>query len=550
MLSLKQIIDEALFGSIDSEEAINIADENVINMWLQKNCRGKYNLLPLKKGLYRMSGYMMIHTDDADIPFTLKSLQGSITLDNCPNLENPNSLFDKVVKTSKAAIIIDGCPNITNLDWIPDSIAELHVTNCKNIKTLPEGKTVTKEVVFHKNGKRWSEDQVNKTFDHPMFITCNAEDEDDNIIEESENINEALQIPQLVELADQLRKRGSKKVLMRKTGNKYNTERSKWTKYKYSDDDRTYGILDKLNIQIDKIPYSCVTVYRDPDAKTIRDNITKFIRDGEYTPGIILCADNNGEYNYVIVHDGYRSGDIYNKKYDTLYDFMSYSFSARYDILKNSAKIVVIDLINIKKGEDKLSDIRTSRRKNKEDDIIPGDIEKMKSIAMENLRRYKEQLQSIRAMKDDRLMKTYENIYKYMEFYQRAMNELQTHIIKLRKDNRPMYGISTLLNYVSDMGEYLFGYKHTIKYSSNGRFLKNPRTEMNTGVYTWINEIMSLSMSKTAGQNIGKDYNPISKIEKELEEKYNLLKQVIENLDDKVKNIIALFKRHNINLTF
>lgn len=550
MLSLNNIIKEALFGSIDSEEAINAADEQVIKLWLQKNCRGKYNLLPLKKGLYRMSGTMYIKTEDADIPFTLKSLQGSIVLDNCKNLENPDSLFDKIVKTSKAVIVVDGCPKITNLDWIPDTISELHVTNCKNIKTLPEGKTVTTEVIFHKNGKRWSEDQVNKSFDHPMFITCNAEDEDDNIIEESENINEALQIPQLVELADQLRKRGSKKVLMLKMGSKYNTRRSGWDEYKYRDIDKTTGILDSLTIQVDKIPYSCVTVYRDPDMKTIRDNITKFIRDREYTPGIILCADNNGEYNYVIVHNAYNNGSIYNKKYDTLYNFGSYNFNQRYDMLKNSAKIVVIDLKDVEKDLN-TNDIRSKRYKDKEGDIIPGDIEKMKSIARENRFRYKEQLKTIRAMKDDRLIKTYEKISKYMDFYQRAVDELQKYIIKLRKDNKSTWHVSTVFNYINDLGEYLFGYKHVTTQAPSGRTLKYPQVNMNTGVYTLINELMSLSMSKTAGQDIGKgQYKPMSTIEKEFEDKYNLLEQAFKKMNDKINYIVKEFKEYNINLTF
>jgi hypothetical protein len=248
-------------------------DKEMVSQWAKDNLLGKYHVAISKKtGGLKLRGDVIIKGCEDEVFFAkIESLNGSLTIEKCPNLTSLEGFLDRYMKFD-GNLTINNCPKLTSLVGCPMIVSgSLSITGNTSLKSL-EGcpEIVYGNVYVMKNGKRFSQDQINNKIKCTTRIVCSVEGDD--VIEES-TINEALNEPHLLDLVDQLKR------------NKFNIK----------------TFFDDFQVEWDKIDSSQVKEYTKMDAKE-KAKARNVIAKRDDIRGVILLKDKDDNYYRAISH--------------------------------------------------------------------------------------------------------------------------------------------------------------------------------------------------------------------------------------------------------
>lgn len=277
-----------LYESIlDSDDIIKKNDKALKDLWVQDNLKGDFKLIKLKTGSYKVRGTLIFrglkNQDFNSIPFRIAAMNGNIFVEDCPNLESLQGLFDTWKHDGSVKTKVDGnisitnCPKFNTLQGIPDYVNKLTIVNCTSLRSLEHAPRMCTDVVLMKNGKRWTEKQIKDKFACAVGIMCSMDEPD------GEMITEALMEPHLLELYDFIR-------------NKYKELKSNMR----GEAPASINLLDYMSdkTRLSEIRPSDVQVfnnYRDK-VKDIRSAISKTL--GKNAGFLITKVD--GKFEYII----------------------------------------------------------------------------------------------------------------------------------------------------------------------------------------------------------------------------------------------------------
>ena len=259
----------------DFDDLANAQDKAILNEWCKEHLKGKYKVTILKKtGVLRLRGNVIIKdAPDEMLPIKIGLLEGSLSIEKCPNLTTLEGLFEEFM-TVKGNLTINNCPKLTSLKGCPfvvdGTFSLTGNTSLKSLEGAPE--IVHGPTYIMKNGKKFNEDTIKKYIKLPQRIVCSVEGED--IIDES-ILNEALSEPHLLELVDQIKKNKKDLDLKRLLFN--------WFEIKWDN-------IDSSNVrEYLKLDKEALTTARNVIAG--RNNEVK---------GILLLRNAKGEYTHII----------------------------------------------------------------------------------------------------------------------------------------------------------------------------------------------------------------------------------------------------------
>ena len=265
----------SLFDSLldDFEDMEVSQDKEMIKQWCEDNLKGNYKLVVLKNGHIKLRGDVLIKDyKDDNFPYQISVMNGNLSIEKCSNITSLNGLFVDFISID-GNFSINNCEKLTSLEGGPLTVkGTLSITGNKSLKSI-EGapELVFGNIYIMKNGKKFSFDKLAEKYDLARRIVCSLEDDEDLVNEDV--VNEALNEPHLLELADQMKK------------SKLNIKNV---------------LFDYFPIEWDLIDSSNVQEYSKIDAKA-KTKIRNIIagRDGQH--GIILLRKNiNGPYDYII----------------------------------------------------------------------------------------------------------------------------------------------------------------------------------------------------------------------------------------------------------
>ena len=162
-----------------------------IDKWIKKHSRGSFKLLYLKCGHIKLTrGHIILSTNETHFPDYIRfaTVRGDISIENCPNLTTIQGLFCQELPI-EGSLDISNCPKLESLEGLSVLITKnLTLVSCPGLKVYGETPIhVMGNTYVNKCGKKWSCDTFKK-------------------VEESLSINEELNEPHLLKLANQLRK--------------------------------------------------------------------------------------------------------------------------------------------------------------------------------------------------------------------------------------------------------------------------------------------------------------------------------------------------------
>lgn len=172
-------------------EEFNPETKENIDKWIKKNSKGSFKLLYLKCGHIKLTrGHIILSTNETHFPDYIRfaTVRGDISIENCPNLTNIWGLFCQELPI-EGSLDISNCPKLESLEGLSFLITKnLTLVSCPSLKVSGETPIhVMGNTYVNKCGKKWNSDTFKK-------------------VEESLSINEELNEPHLLKLANQLRK--------------------------------------------------------------------------------------------------------------------------------------------------------------------------------------------------------------------------------------------------------------------------------------------------------------------------------------------------------
>lgn len=422
----------------DFDDLANAQDKSILNDWCKEHLKGKYKVTSLKKsGLLRLRGNVIIkNVPDEILPIKIGLLEGSLSIEKCPNLTSLEGLFEEFM-TVKGNLSINNCPKLTSLKGCPfvvdGTFSLTGNTSLKSLEGAPE--IVHGPTYIMKNGKRFSEDTIKQYIKIPQRIVCSVECED--IIEES-MINEALSEPHLLELVDQIKKNNKDLDLKRLLFN--------WFEIKWDN-------IDSSNVrEYHKLDKEALTTARNIIAA--RANEVK---------GILLLRNARGEYTHII---SYKKESLY------LGERSGYRFGPRWMGDKSSELMYMVEhadsFVAIIWDGDwswERSKIQSNRRKSREGMIL-NTPEYYEDIARENLARYKKIIAQNRA---NRLASSNEEfakidadveaiVMKTLKLTQQYRNNAKSNNGNTTSSNWDIYKVEEINKEIYDRQVYV-GYK-------------------------------------------------------------------------------------------
>lgn len=269
---MKSLIESLLD---DFEDLGSSQDKEMVKQWCTDNLKGKYKVTITKDNHIKLRGDVIIkdYKDDT-FPYQISFMEGNLSIEKCPNITSLEGLFIDFLSIN-GNLSINNCEKLVSLIGSPLTVkGSLSITGNKSLKSL-EGapELVFDNIYIMKNGKKFSFDKLAEKYDLARRIVCSLEDDEDAVNEGV--VNEALNEPHLLELADQMKKLklNAKNIL-----------------------------FEHLPIEWDLIDSSNVQEYSKIDAKA-KTKIRNVISGRDGIHGIILLRKNiNGPYDYVITN--------------------------------------------------------------------------------------------------------------------------------------------------------------------------------------------------------------------------------------------------------
>lgn len=401
---LESLLDDNIFNDIDNA---------MINGWLEKHTTGKFKVMGLKNGTYKINGNITINKADNIPPLNISSLNGSLYIENS-NIENLNGLFAEMAKV-KGDINITGCPKLNNIAGLPWNVdGDVNITNCPSLKSLDGVKCLAGGVSIMRCGKRFSKSAVESAFKAAIKIYCSEE-------ELIANITESFQDPILIRLYDQLRN----------------------TKQKF-DIKRMIG----FNFQLDKISPSMRQTFEITKNTDAIKAARKIVANTNRSNGFIATESYEGEFIdlYNSDQDVYHLNKFVEKPWNKNHVHLG-NVNDILDRLKTGAR----SMSNIKyihvwmlPGDITSWQLQSARSNARFGSIDPNDKEQMKELKRAQLDKYK---RAVAALKAERGSEKYRQITAKVEA---LMNRFTKFMNKLIADPKWASNIGYKANGVFD----------------------------------------------------------------------------------------------------
>lgn len=287
---------------------------------------------------------------------------------------------------------IENNDNLVSLKGCPISVGTLVIANNKKLKDIDIAPNVLVNAYISKNGKKFKETDLRAKMNVYKKIFCSVENEEE-LINESETINEAFKAPQLKLIADAIKR---------------------CTKSNVKREDRF--TLERITaIAWDKLEASKISEYDNSDPKTIT-----VIRGLVYkkADGMFALMNTEGEVYAIIYQKQYLtlSPNTHYRSIDKYTSGNKVSNQDMIDYISYADSFMFIDL----KDEDLVWDLRGERRNARagalayrkgyertgkaeyswsQDVISDKNVRYYQEIADENRERYKTMLQQLKAKK-------------------------------------------------------------------------------------------------------------------------------------------------------
>lgn len=461
---MKNIYDYIKESILDDFDVLDKKTSGVVvNAWFEENAKGNYKIKNDKKRGVIIKGDVIIKGfDGSEFPgLNICEFNGDLIIEKCPNLISTKGLFKDWIYDIKGDLIINNCPKLSKLENMPCKIeGDFQLVGNSSLKSL-EG---APEMVFGKfmamkNGKKFSQEYVKSIikFIDDYCIYCSDEDIEANV-NEGEELNEAMNNPYLLLLAQQLKERQLKfKNVFNRFGSTY-----MWDKVDSSD--------------IKKFEWR----YKKPEAKYL-------------TAAREIISDKRSGYIFVYKYDDH------NKLHFTKIISSSkqvYNLDNNYDRWEAEKSTDIIDMISGNYGYNNTdgmiilyyskelspSDLRQSRFDAKKG-IVTNDPEYYREVARNNIERYKKIVAQNKANRGSRDV---ENVQKIVnEFLQKVMqasNNVMKDPIKY----------SDRIFYLETLNEYAY---NKMQYGKNGSIGRD-------GVLVLFNRYMDLWTRAASGKEV------------------------------------------------
>ena len=209
MIRLYDFVMESILDDMD--DLVHQTDNAVSKGWFDEYATGNYKVKISKKGITKVTGDLIIKGYDGETfpNINIEEFNGSLTIEKCPNLVSTEGLFKQYFHKLIGNLTINNCPKLTKLSCPWSIEGNFYLTGNSSLKSLEGAPTmVNGEVYIMKNGKKFKEEQIKQHIEYIGDFICCSEDEIEADVNESEELNEALNNPYLLLLAKQLKSSG------------------------------------------------------------------------------------------------------------------------------------------------------------------------------------------------------------------------------------------------------------------------------------------------------------------------------------------------------
>lgn len=377
MKHINDILSESLLDD-NLETSTDIA---VTKIWVEQyvKCDGK--IMFLKNGTVKFTGDTLIKGFDGDAfpnSFIVSEVNGDFKIEKCNNIKNINGLF-KDYTDVKGSYVISNCPKLESVAGGPMTVkGTLSFTGNKSLKSLAGMPQFVYETIYlMKNGKRFTEKDVNQYTTAPARIVCSVEED----INESV-VNEALNEPHLLEFVKQLKDNGKKVI--------------------------TY--TRQMEVELDKLDSSNVKEYIKVDAKAVKA-ASEIVRGGTNIFGFVILVNHNNEYVAIINSSKYCQPIKKGWAPAGYYSFSggSLPYTECMNSIKNSYSIIVVKW-DFETRNDFYN--KQALRSNAKRGIILNTASQNEEIARANRERYIKLASQMKAQRDKDFEKIDEEVEK------------------------------------------------------------------------------------------------------------------------------------------
>lgn len=206
MKSIYDYINESILDDMD--DLMNQTDNTVSKGWFDEYATGNFKVKILKSGTTKVTGDVIIRGYDGETfpTINIDEFTGSLKIERCPNLISTEGLFKDYFYQIRGDLVISNCPKLVKLSCpisVEGNFQLVGNSSLKSLEGAPE--MVNGEVYVMKNGKKFNEEQIKKYIKYVGDYVCCSEEEVEADVNESEELNEALNNPYLLLLAKQLK---------------------------------------------------------------------------------------------------------------------------------------------------------------------------------------------------------------------------------------------------------------------------------------------------------------------------------------------------------
>lgn len=367
-------INDTLRESLLDDNLESSVDTQMLGEWIKQNISGKYKVIALKDGTFKFWGDVLIKKYDGEAfpdNFIISSMQGDFKIEKCPNLKHIRGLF-KSFSDVDGDYSVSNCPKLESVEGGPMAVkGTLSFTGNSSLKTLDGMPQFIYETIYiMKNGKRFSQKDIESHVLVPQRIVCSVEEELNESV-----VNEALNEPHLLELVKQLKANG--RLVKR--------------------------YLDLRRVKLDELDSSNVKEYTKIDAKATKA-ASEVVRGTGIADnfGFVILVNSNHEFlcfidsnkNCLPIKQGWKPS-----KY---WEFSEYGSQLSYTDIMNEIKYHAYSLIVVKWGfeEYNAANQLQSNRKAAKEGMILNDAKQNEEIAKQNVQRYKALIAQMKVQKD------------------------------------------------------------------------------------------------------------------------------------------------------
>ena len=417
----------------DEDDLMQASDKAVISDWLKKYAVGDYKIkftkngLELKKGTLTIKDFKEDHFP-TDFKFCHTNIKGNINIVNC-DITTLEGFFDHITILN-GDLHIDNCKNLTNLGTLPTIIdGNVSIFGNKSLRSLAGiSEHIYGVVYIAKNGKKFKKDEIAKMVGDLVrridTISESFEEACETMITESEQmINEELNEPHLLKLAEFLRKQSKAKG---------------YRSWLFSD------IFGGYNIAWDKITNADVETYAWPNIdKKVITKCRNIISGAK--SGFILLQNMEGEYTYIIFPN---KRYIYLKSYYHQPDKRGGKSTYLAEICQDASEITLVYYEGMSTNQ-----MKWNRMQSREGMVL-NTPEYYRQVARENVKRYREIVAQNKVLKVSGADK-YNN--KVQDVVMRALKATTIANTQPDKFADKMYKLESLMEHIYGTKSYSNG---------------------------------------------------------------------------------------------